>query len=628
MHSRFFLFVPILLCVAFIGSLFFVFTEQWIDFSQLEHYNPANATIIYDDQGNEWTRFSIDRREPISLSSCPSYVIEAFLAAEDWYFFSHHGISWRGIFRSILINLYYRRRVQGASTITQQLVKLLFFDNKKTFVRKIKEQLYALILERNFSKELILQTYLNHIYFGCGIYGIEAACQRFWQKSVTDISIDQAALLAGIIRCPSKYCPLINKKLSQKRRNAILRAMTQRGIITESESNRLQKLPVIMVSYEKEMIAPYLREMVRQFLEKNYGKKAIYHDGLRVYTTLNQSLQRLAEREFKKQIKVLQADLAKPVDGGVISFESTTGEIKTLIGGYDFTISSFNRVAQARRQLGSVFKPIIYAAALEQGKQFKDVVIDEPIAILLHGKEWHPSNWDKLFHGKITRAFALLRSNNIATIKTLLETGIENVISLAQHCHLPGPFSPYPSLALGCVDATLLQAAAMFNIFACHGRYVEPYYIRCIKDKWGTKLYTQQEIPEQVIDRRIADKVAKILMQSPKRAYKWFSDQWFAGEAMSKTGTTNDSRTCWYVGATPRLATGVYIGCDDNQSLGKNVYPVRTAFPIWLAIMRATSHEGDHFTFDPSMQERAIHEKTGKLCKPNDIAAISILESL
>lgn len=606
------------------GAIFFLFTTNWIDVSVLEKYNPGRPSIVLDDAGNEFMRFALDRRDPVPIAQLPVHVIEAFLSAEDWHFFSHYGISWRGIMRSLLVNLYHGKRVQGASTITQQLVKLLFFDSSKTFSRKIKEQLYALIIEQQFSKHQILEIYLNHVCFGCGIYGIEAAAQRFWNKAACDLSIAQAAMLAGIIRSPTNYCPLLHPLSSEYRRNVVLSSMRKREVIASEEYDTAVQEPVALAHHESQTYGAHVKEMIRQFLEELVGKKELYTGGLTIQTTINQKIQQCAQDTFEKQVAHLRTELKQQVDGGLITCDVATGEIKALVGGADFAASSFNRAVQARRQFGSVFKPMVYAAAIEQGLTFDQVVLDEPMEIPQASTLWSPSNWDNEFHGPITRAFALSHSNNIVTIKTLMDTGIDKVVTLAKRCHVPGPDSPYLSLALGCIDGTLKQAAGMFNIFANDGVYVEPHCIQWIKDKKGIKIYKADAAPERVLTRPVVGKVAKVLMHGLKRVYHHFSNRWFFGEAISKTGTTNDSRTCWFVGSTPKYTTAVYIGNDDNHSLGRNVYPVHTSFPIWLAVTRYVSKTGDHFTFDPSLQSCIMDEKTGKLCSVNDPNAIEI----
>lgn len=595
------------------GFAVYVLHEGVVDFSVLERSITSKPTIILDDEGNEWTRFQCDRREPVLFSALPKQVIDAFVAAEDWNFFSHNGISFKGIVRSALVNLYHRRIVQGASTITQQLVKLLFFDGQRTFKRKIKEQLYALLIEQQYSKEYIMQLYLNNIYFGCGIYGVEAASQLFWGKSAAQLTIDEAAVLAGIVRSPGTYCPLLHPEASKKVRNVVLSKMAKLHFITDDVCEQLKQKALVVASRPVDSCAPHFKEMIRQFLEDRYGRRMVYTGGLVVQTTLSRTMQQEAEVAFAQQIKRLHSNVRETLDGGVLSLDAHTGAIKALIGGSAFNESQFNRATQAVRQIGSVLKPLIYAAALEKGATFADTALDEPISFEQPvGNAWEPNNFNLQFEGTITLARALYRSNNTVAIKTLLNVGYDRVIECARNCRLKGPFKRYPSLALGCVDGTLQEVTAMFNIFANNGRYVEPYCIAWVKDSLGTKIYRHEAREQHVLAPLISDQVAKVLMLALKQVRPLYDEQWLATEAISKTGTTNDCRTCWFIGSTPGVTTGVYIGCDDNSPLGNNIYPLRTAFPVWLALHRSLPVTQSTFTFDPRLKAVLIDERTGR----------------
>lgn len=596
-----------------LGVCFFFIHDQSVNFSALEQYNPGMPTIVLDDQGKEWARFQLDRREPVPLSLMPDHVKNAFIAAEDWHFFDHCGISWRGVVRSVLVNMYYGRRAQGASTITQQLVRLLFFDAEKTFTRKLKEQLYALLVEQQFTKEHILQTYLNHIYFGCGIYGVEAASQRFWGKSVCNLVPHESATLAAIICSPSYYCPLLYPHSAQRRRNIILGSMYKLGYISEALYQESLAIPVITVEKkDTPCIAPHVKELLRIQLEDMVGKKALYSDGLIVYTTLNTAIQKNAERAFVRHIKRLRQERNLPFDGGLISFDCVTGDIKALVGGFDFASSKFNRAFHAQRQMGSVFKGMIYAAALEAGLSFTDIEIDEPFTMQQGNSTWTPQNYTEKFEGPITHAYALSHSNNIVLIKVLLKIGVQRVIEMVKRCHISAVCHPYPSLALGCIDATLKETAAMFNIFANNGIYVEPTLLQSVKDRWGRKIYKRPRIqPDKILHSHISGQITKVLGLGMERLRKKFAGQWIDAEAISKTGTTNDCRTCWLVAATPTITTGICIGCDDNRSMGKHTYPVQTAFPIWLDLNRCITHQRKKFLYDPTLQEVTINERTG-----------------
>lgn len=612
-----------LLCVS-CALMSFVLHHSCIDLSLLEHYEPGRPTQLLDDEGRVWAQFALDRRKVITSHEVPMHLIHAFLAAEDWQFFEHHGLSFKGIIRSLCVNMYHRRAVQGASTITQQLVRLLYFHHKKTFRRKIQEQCMALLVEWQFSKEQILQAYLNHVYFGCGIYGVEAAAQRFWGISAADVTIDQAAALAAVMRSPGTYCPLLHPDATQRRRNLVLGNMVKLGFITQEDYEQCIERPIEVVAAD-EQFGLHLREHIRQFLEARLGAHELYTGGYVVQTTVHADMQQKAEQSFKEHIVQLKEKMGEQIEGALMTVSVHSGEIKALVGGSDFGVSKFNRAMQARRQLGSVFKPLIFASALAQGKRFDDVVIDEPVSINDGaGRFWEPNNYNLQFNGPITLAYALSRSNNIGTIKTFLDIDPHAVVDLAKQCHLDDPRHCYPSLSLGCLDTTLDKAIGMFNVFANDGCYVQPHTVRWIKDRWGKKIYKVEPQKHRVMPSVISGKVLKVMSIGLERVRKIMPDQWIDSVAASKTGTTNDSRTCWFIGATPELTTGVYVGPDDNRSMGRHVYPLHTAFPIWIGLHRQIATKKKHFSYDPSLQEYFIDEKTGEVVTQQRDGAIAI----
>jgi len=622
---RLLLFILILLVATGFGIFSFVVHNNLVDFSVLANYNPGKPSILLDDEGHEWARFELDRREPIMLSKIPKHVQDAFIAAEDRHFFYHAGISWRSIIRSTLVNIYHRKIVQGASTITQQLVKLLFFDCKRTFKRKIKEQFLSLLVERQFTKEQILETYLNHICFGCGIYGIEAAARRFWGKPSAQLTIAQGATLAAIVKYPAHYCPLVNPEITQKRRNVVLNIMAEIGMISPEWCKQAKQEPLNIIKWkDKRSYAPHLKESIRQLLEEKIGKHALYNGGLQIQTTLNRYIQQEAEKAFANQFRELKESLGENIDGALITLAVHSGEIKALIGGYDFRMSQFNRALQAKRQLGSIFKPIVYAVAMQQGRSFAEVELDEPVEFLFGDNVWSPQNNNRKFDGNMTLARALSVSNNIITVKTFLRAGADSIINLARKMRISGEMSAYPSLALGCVDVTLKEAVGAFNIFAHDGIYVEPHFIKWVKNEWGNKIYRYYGIKERVLSSCVAGKVAKVLSVGMRR-YLWrMKEDNFKSEAITKTGTTNDSRTCWFSGSTPRYTTMIYIGRDDNTSLGKNIYPIPTVFPIWLSLYREIDNKAQRFKYDPSLRSIYINWKTGEQIDPKASNAVAI----
>lgn len=608
---KIYLFILLFLFASFsFGFLIGILNNKLIDFSILE-YNPNKPSILLDDEGNEWGRFELDKRGYTKFEKIPKHLIDAFVAAEDRNFFKHLGISWKGIIRSIFVNLRHVKKIQGASTITQQLIRLLFFDSKKTFKRKLKEQCFALLVENQFSKEQILEMYLNYIYFGCGIYGVEAASQRFFSKSIQEISIGEAALLAGIVKSPLNYCPLICPESSKKRRNLILSIMYDLGYI-KYEDLQKEKTGELKFLNSNQNLACHLKETIRIFLEEKFGKQKVYSSGFKIQTTINSKIQKIAEEEFKKQFINLKKELCEDVDGALISMDSKTGEIKAVVGGFNFLSSKFNRAFQAKRQIGSLFKPIIYALAVENGISFADTEIDEPIEIEFGNSKWKPNNNTRNFEGKMTLARALSFSNNIIAIKVLLKIGCHNAVKLAKKFRFADQLNPYPSLALGCIDVTLKESIGAFNVFANDGVYIEPHYLKWIKNEQGLKIWKCNPEKEPIISSVVSSQVAKVLTLSVKRYIDKLENKTFKCEAIGKTGTTNKSRTCWFCGSTPNLTTSIYIGCDNPKSMGENIYAVKTVFPIWLALNDRINIDKINFSYDPSLKETTIDSFTGE----------------
>lgn len=617
MRQFFFIFLStsFLLFSFLIGFFCFIIHNHSIDFSSLQQDMQAKPSILLDVHGRQWGQFELEKRKYVSLEQMPEYLVQAFLVTEDREFFKHPGISFRGIIRSLFVNILYGRRMQGASTITQQLVRLKFLYSKKTLTRKIKEQLYAILVEREWSKEQILEAYLNNVYFGYGIYGVQAAVNRFWGIDIADISLEQAATLASIMKSPLAYSPIYSPENSLSRRNLILKMMYDANFITIDQMQIGQKKPLGIIENNNSSIAPHTKEMIRQTLEAQFGKEQLYTGGLIIQTTLDIDIQEQAEIAFKDHVTDLKKKLYKNIDGGLLSIDTQTGAIRAMVGGYDFKKSKFNRVVQAHRQMGSIFKIFVYAAALEQGLNFWDVEIDEPFELVSNGTIWAPKNYNEKFLGAMTRAYALSHSNNIVTIKTLLKTGIEHVIDVAKRCHISKPMPAYPSLALGCVDVTPLDVAGSFNVLANHGMYVKPYIISWVKDIHGQKIYKHKVVAHQAMSSKIASQIARVLSFGIQRLENLITDTKFDIQAFGKTGTNNDCRTCWFCGATPDLTTAIYIGSDSNESLGKYVFASRTAFPIWFNMHRKIAKNRTNFYYDPELKDVFVNWIDGTIYK-------------
>lgn len=620
----------VLLFSASIGCFWYLFERDWIDFSSLEQFSHAQPSVLLDENGEEFARFALDRREPITFDKLPKIVINAFIAAEDRKFFTHCGISIRGIIRSLVVNLSRRRVVQGASTITQQIARSMFLSSRQTFWRKIRETFLSFQLERHFTKKQIFQLYLNNMYFGRGIYGIEAACRRFWNKSVLDVTIDEAATLAAVAKSALLYSPLNAPENAKRRRNINLQSMCKCGFISKKQYWEAVEKDLVIKDYiPGNSIRLYIQERVRQWAEKKWGKDILYRKGLKIQTTINQEKQALAEELFCTKVEELRKKIGDQLNGGMLSVESHTGKIRVCIGGYNFRESQYNRAFQAVRQMGSSFKPIVYTAALLEGIEMDSVMVDEPVQMKLPGcvHLWRPKNWTNRFDGPMTLARALSYSNNIITIKTLLKTGVENVVALARQFGLKHALTEFPSLALGTAEATVGQSVAMFNVFVNNGVYVEPYMIEWVKDKWGKKLWEHKVVRKPILDSKINSKMVNVLSLKLKKAEQAVGKKnWIDSEVIGKTGSTNEAATTWYVGATPELTTSIYFGRDDNKPLGRYVFGSQTAYPVWLEFYKKLTFAKKQFYRDPDLQESLINWVTGdKSYNARDYRTIALL---
>ncbi|MCK4517134.1 PBP1A family penicillin-binding protein [Candidatus Babeliales bacterium] len=601
-------------CLA-IGAAFFLFEYEWVDFSQLEHFLPAKPSIILDDQGDEFARFELDKRELVTYEKLPDILVKAFIAAEDHNFFSHNGISLRGIIRSFLVNLYNWRVVQGASTITQQLAKLIFLSYDRSFLRKFQEIFLSFQIERHFTKKQILQLYVNNVYFGRGVYGVAAASRRFWNKSVLDLSVDEAATLASVAKSARLYSPLNALENAKRRRDITLKSMKTLGFISLQESEEAMEKELLVEDYlPGNRVRLYIQEWIRQWAEQEWGREILYKNGLKIKTTINKKKQDFAEKLFCKKVEELRPKVGDELNGGMIAIESNTGKIKVCIGGYDFRESQFNRAFQAVRQVGSSFKPIVYAAALQSGLGMDTVMLDSPITMTLPGnpQAWRPRNWTHRFEGEMTLVKALSYSNNIITIKTLMQTGVERIVELARKFGIRRELTNYPSLALGTAEATVEENVAAFNVFANNGIYVKPFLVESVRDEWGRKLWEHEAEKRMVLDSKTNSKMVNALAMRLKQNKRLLGlKNWIDAEVIGKTGSTNEAGTTWYVGATPELTTAVYLGRDDNKPMGKFVFGYQTAYPIWFDFYRGIKFKKKQFYVDPELKEVLIDWNSG-----------------
>jgi penicillin-binding protein 1A len=626
------IFLSLFFLVSFsLGCGFYLFEKDWIDCSKLICETPSNPSVVLDCNGDELCRFALDKREQVSFGQMPKVLVEAFVAAEDHQFFKHSGVSIRGMLRAFFKNLYHMRYVQGAGTITQQLVRCMFLSNKRTLWRKLKEIFLAIQFERQFTKEQILSMYVNNVYYGRGIYGVEAASQRFWGKPAKEVNYTEAALLAAVAKSARYYSPLNAPEPAQRRRNVILYSMKKMGFLSPEEYEKGREAEMgVRDRVRGNGILLYIQETIRQWAEGIWGRELLYKGGLRIQSTIHARYQSNAETLFKKKIEELRGRMSDQVNGGMLAIEPSTGKIRVCIGGYDFRQSQFNRAFQAVRQIGSSFKPIVYTAALQQGIAFDSIEVDEPMEIDTGGNRlWKPRNWTHRFDGEMTLARALSCSNNIITIKTFLKVGAKPVLGLAKLFGYHRGLYPYPSLALGITEATVEENVAAFNVFANNGFYIKPHMVESVKNQWGERIWEYEDEPRrQVLDPRTNSQMVNLLSLRLKVLHRQLGKvYWPKEDLIGKTGSTNDAITTWYVGATPELTTGIYIGRDDSRPMGKRVFGMQTTFPVWFDFVKKLKGKKKHFYIDPRLKETTIDWWTGERSSDeDDINIITLLQ--
>jgi penicillin-binding protein 1A len=709
------------------------FAEDLPDISLLKSYQPSLITTVYADDETPVSQFFVERRVLIPLQKIPAILKEATLAVEDARFYTHEGIDFTGIARAVRSNIQAGEVVEGASTITQQVAKMLFLTHRKTFERKFREVILASRMERVLTKDEILEIYLNQTYYGHGAYGVEAAANVYFGKTVGDLTLDEATLIAGLPKAPTAYSPYNAPERALRRRAHVLRRMVETAVLSAEEEQQTQALPLrLRPRQEAVATAPYFIEHVRRYLEEQYGSTLLYRGGMKVYTTLDLSLQEAAEDALRKglirndqrrgyrgplghlslgrggaidwekvrqipwpeeqspltaalkrvkavvvgvedrrvQVRweggegvigveamawayppnpsadnekrrlrrvgealkvgdVILADIIEAggpgkksqlalaqepiVQGALAVLEPHTGFIRALVGGYDYNRSQFNRATQAVRQPGSAFKPIIYAAALQRGFSPARVMVDAPIAHeQSDGKVWKPSNYDGSFWGPITLAEALAHSRNIIAIKLLEATGVKYVVDYAKRLGIKNPMTPTLALGLGASGLTPLELTAAYNVFASQGVYYNPVAVKWVEDAEGQILEKYTGLGERVMSEQQAFVMTSMLQGVVQRGTG--SRAKVLGRPVAgKTGTTNDFIDAWFVGYSPTIVAGVWVGIDDREPLGHKEAGGRAALPIWIEFMQQALERSplQEFIMPPHIRLVRIHPRTG-----------------
>jgi penicillin-binding protein 1A len=584
------------------GAAFYLyFAHDLPSIESLRDYKPSTITRFYSEDGEVIGEFFIDKREVVTLERIPQHLIQAFISGEDARFFQHKGLDFIAIMRALIKNIFSGEVIQGGSTITQQVVKSLLLSPKKSFSRKIREAILAFKIEKYLSKEEILFLYLNQIYLGHGAYGVAAAAENYFGKPVEELTLAESALLAGLAQAPSKDSPFINPEQAKRRQSYILHRMVEGNFISYDKLMEVLQTPLNLRSTLNPLIetAPYFVEHVRRYVEEKYGKGALYQNGLQVYTTIDTDFQKIAQeaiefglKEIEKRQKYSSTDTSLALEGSLICFDIGTGYIKAMVGGKDFKRSQFNRATQARRQTGSAFKPIVYASALDKGYTPTSLIDDSPIVIMLGDKKWKPKNFDETFYGPTTLRNALTHSVNIVTVKIAQDIGIDYIKDYAKKLGISSPLHSTLSMALGSSSVSLYELTKTYAVFANQGKSFNPIFIKKILDRDGNLLEEnpplfypgQPSKEERILNSQTAYLMTHLLESVVQDGTGWKAKT-LRRPVAGKTGTTDQFKDAWFIGYTPELITGVWVGFDDEKTLGDNETGSRAALPIWVTFM-------------------------------------------
>lgn len=609
----------------------------------LENYEPKLGTKIYAGNGDLVYEFSEEKRSLVRLDQIPENLKAATIAIEDRKFYSHPGVDLFRILGAAFADLRHGEARQGASTITQQLARNLFLTREQTLGRKIKEVLLSLKLEQIYTKDQILELYFNQIYFGHGAYGAEAASQMYFDKHVWELTLPQAALLAGLPKAPQNYSPYDHPDQALRRRSLVLEAMIRTGAITRWDAEAAKNAPLDLAPRAPQANeAPYYMEEIRKHMEERYGSNLLYRGGMNVYTTLDPRLQRIANRcleewltkvEDQYNFKVKHRDVilspqaadslqeTKYIQGALVAMDPKSGHVLAMIGGRDFTQSKFNRATQAERQAGSSFKPFIYTAAIDGGFTPATVLVDEPLVIPDGSRRlWKPTNYDNTFGGPTTLRMALALSRNIIAVKLIMEVG---PTAAAAYAHKMGIKSKIPevlSLALGSADVNLLEMVDAYSTLANQGTRNDPVIITKVTDRTGKILEEDHPLSERVLSTQTAftmvDMMRGVVDYGTAARSRAMG---FTRPAAGKTGTTNDYTDTWFIGFTPDLICGVWVGFDQKKTIVRGATGASMALPAWVEFMKAATADmpTSDFSSPSGMVTAVICTESGLLATPD-----------
>jgi penicillin-binding protein 1A len=707
--------------------------------SELETFESNIITSVYSDEGQAIRDFAIERRVEVPAEKIPDVLKKAIIATEDPRFYRHRGVDLFGVLRAFKENIrsgHLLRRPQGGSTITQQLARLLFLYPQQTIGRKLKEMYLSVQIEKQYSKEKILELYCNQFYLNHGVYGVETASNFYFGKSVADLSLEEAALIAGIFRGPSVYSPYTNVATTLRRRNHVITRMVEEGFISEAQGEEAKAKPMAVLPWRRGSsdFAAYFFEEVRKYIEKKYGSEVLYRGGLKVYTTLNLKLQTYAEealisrlREMDKrkgwrkdkrnllkegkeeleeewldswvtayveenevadavvlsvsrnealvkvkrykgrlqnkdigwtksdsldklfqrgdiiQVKVkkinteakeleVSLDQHPVIEGAFLVLDPRSGQVKAMVGGYSFQRSEWNRATQAQRQAGSAIKPILYAAALDNGFTASTVIRDEPVEFpdKWLGQSWAPKNYDRKYKGAVTVQMGLEESRNVVTARLLDYISPQTGVDYCRRFGLTSTIYPYLSLSLGSFEVSILELVSAYTVFPNKGVRARPYFISRIEDREGNVLEEARVETEEVISPQTAYLVTSMMEGVILRGTAAPFAANLGIPLGGKTGTTSDFSDAWFIGFSPFLCAGVWIGNESRISLGDKQSGAVAALPAWVEFMKrliddetkkaeAEGRESffEDFEIPPNIYLVEVDRKTGLLATPN-----------
>ncbi|HLW84524.1 MAG TPA: PBP1A family penicillin-binding protein [Candidatus Sulfotelmatobacter sp.] len=694
------LFSLLVLVSALVGAtagLLLVYTTDLPQVDALEAYRPSSITELYDDRGRVIGSFALQRRVVATYDDFPPVLRDALVSIEDKDFYTHSGINFWRIVGAAYRDVESGGRVQGASTLTMQLARNLFLSPDRSFHRKVQEAMLAIQIERRFTKPQIFTLYANQIFLGHGVYGFEAASEYYFSKPARQLTLVEAALLAGLPKSAIVYSPINHPDRAQKRRNLVINAMLEDGKITAAQAADARSAPVVLhLSHDPNSLAPYFVEEIRRFLESKYGADQVHEGGLKVYTSLDVDLQKAANQavldglaayerrhgwkghldnvlaqgltiekyahpdwddepevngyihavitsagpgiatlKFGRYTAALgQADVAwtttkvqnilktgdicyvrilslggngaakvsleqdSGAQGALLALDNATGGIKAMVGGRDFNDSKFDRVTQAKRQVGSSFKPYVYTTVIDEGGSPDDTILDEPVSFPTSSGPYSPHNYDEKYEGIITLRRALAQSRNIPALRLADKVGMPAVISYTRRFGITAPLQPYLSVALGSDEITLFEQTSAYSVFPNDGVRITPRYITRVTDYEGRVL--QEDFPD--VKDAISQRTARILTSMLREVVlhgTGVAASKLPFPVAGKTGTTNDFTDAWFVGFSPAMTCGVWVGFDEKRSLGAKETGARAALPIWMNFMAAATSGKDVGAFEP-----------------------------